>query len=327
MDPALRPMSTSQVLDRTFSLYRGNFVLFAGIAAVPPALLMLGQLGLLALGRVSGPQGRLGLQIAAIVGTILVAITLLVLWLIGYALATGASVYAVSRVHLGFGTSIAESYKLIRPYTGRILGLVALVFLAVGGVVIAGAVVIAVPVVLVSIAAGKGQPLATGIAAGLALILVIPAVFVLALYLSAKLSLAVPACVVERLTAVDSLKRSWNLTRGSVLRLILVNFLAGAISFAIGAVLSIPYFVGVALSINKKDPGALLPFVIWQHVAEFLARSIAFPIATIAVSLIYYDERVRKEAFDLQLMMEAIGQAQPAPVQGEASPGTTPTIG
>jgi len=29
---SLRPMSTSQVLDRTFFLYRKNFVLFAGIA-------------------------------------------------------------------------------------------------------------------------------------------------------------------------------------------------------------------------------------------------------------------------------------------------------
>jgi len=30
------------------------------------------------------------------------------------------------------------------------------------------------------------------------------------------------------------------------------------------------------------------------------------PLATIAFSLVYYDERVRKEAFDLQLMMATI---------------------
>jgi hypothetical protein len=30
------------------------------------------------------------------------------------------------------------------------------------------------------------------------------------------------------------------------------------------------------------------------------------PLATIAFSLVYYDERVRKEAFDLQLMMTTI---------------------
>ena len=327
MDTALRPMSTSQVLDRTFSLYRLNFVLFAGIAAVPPALLLLGQLGLLGLGSVWGFSGRQGLQIEAIVGAVLVGIALLVLWLIGYALATGASVYAVSRVHLGFQTSIADSYKLIGPYAGKILGLVVLVFLAVGGLVIAGAALVAIPMILAGVAGGKSHSFAPGIAAGLWLTIALPGMIVLGLYLSAKFSLAIPACVIERLGVVDSVKRSWNLTRGSVLRLILVNFLAALISFGLSAVLSIPYFIGLALSFDKKNPGPLLPFVIWQHVADFLARSIAFPIATIALSLIYYDERVRKEAFDLQLMMEAIGQSQPAPIQGEASSGSTPTTG
>jgi hypothetical protein len=58
-----------------------------------------------------------------------------------------------------------------------------------------------------------------------------------------------------------------------------------------------------------------------QYVAEFLASSLAFPIATIAVSLIYYDERVRKEAFDLQLMMQTLGYAEPAQAATGAAPG------
>ena len=41
MDTSLRPMSTSQVLDRTFFLYRKNFVLFAGIALITPMLTTL----------------------------------------------------------------------------------------------------------------------------------------------------------------------------------------------------------------------------------------------------------------------------------------------
>jgi hypothetical protein len=126
---------------------------------------------------------------------------------------------------------------------------------------------------------------------------------------------------------MESLRRSWNLADGSVLRLILVNILAALISFALSAVLSLPYFIGIALFLTKKNPAALVPFVVWQYIGDFLARSIAFPIATIAVSLIYYDERVRKEAFDLQLMMEAINQPQPPPLHGEATPGAPSTIG
>ena len=42
------------------------------------------------------------------------------------------------------------------------------------------------------------------------------------------------------------------------------------------------------------------------QVVTFLAQALVAPLATISFSLIYYDERVRKEAFDLQLMMDAL---------------------
>jgi hypothetical protein len=37
MAEPLRPMSTGQLLDHTFTLYRKNFLLFVGIATVGPA--------------------------------------------------------------------------------------------------------------------------------------------------------------------------------------------------------------------------------------------------------------------------------------------------
>src|SRR5271167_1996115 len=40
----LRPMSTGEILDRTFNLYRNNFALFAGIGVLPAALILIVQL-------------------------------------------------------------------------------------------------------------------------------------------------------------------------------------------------------------------------------------------------------------------------------------------
>src|SRR5229473_489006 len=103
MDLTLRPMSTSQVLDRTFSLYRQNFVLFAGITALPPALLLIGQVLLLTVtkpmsgGPFGGPVGGgTAPEFAKIALAGMAYLVLLVLALIGYAFASGASVYAVS---------------------------------------------------------------------------------------------------------------------------------------------------------------------------------------------------------------------------------------
>ncbi|MGE5323674.1 MAG: hypothetical protein ACM3SW_12460, partial [Actinomycetota bacterium] len=260
---------------------------------------------------------------------VLTGIVLVGLWLVGYALATGASVYAVTRVHLGHSASIAEAYKLMFPSTGTILGIVVLEFLAIAAAVIAVMMVLSIPLILLGVVSASRPPAAPALLAGLVVLLFIPPIIALVLFLAAKLSLAVPAAVVERLDVIESFKRSWSLSKGSVLRLILVLVLAAIISFALGAALSIPYFIGIALAVTSKDPSRLLPFVIWQYIADFISRSVAFPIATIAVTLIYYDERVRKEAFDLQLMMEAIGQPPPPPppLEGQPASGTTPGIG
>ena len=45
----LRPMSLGEVLDRTFSLYRNHFWLFAGIMSLPLLLLLIFQTGMTAL--------------------------------------------------------------------------------------------------------------------------------------------------------------------------------------------------------------------------------------------------------------------------------------
>jgi hypothetical protein len=47
----------------------------------------------------------------------------------------------------------------------------------------------------------------------------------------------------------------------------------------------------------------------WQVavlLSGFVATSLVGALGTIAFSVVYYDERVRKEAFDLQLMMTTL---------------------
>jgi hypothetical protein len=41
-------------------------------------------------------------------------------------------------------------------------------------------------------------------------------------------------------------------------------------------------------------------------VATFVSECLVGPLATIAFSLVYYDQRVRREAFDLELMMTTL---------------------
>ena len=50
-------------------------------------------------------------------------------------------------------------------------------------------------------------------------------------------------------------------------------------------------------------------WMILMQVANFVARVLIAPIRTISTALYYYDLRVRKEAFDLQMMLQALGGA------------------
>ncbi|HEX4603182.1 MAG TPA: hypothetical protein VH724_04260, partial [Candidatus Angelobacter sp.] len=114
MELALRPMSTSQVLDRTFYLYRNNFVLFAGIAIITPALKLMALLVQLKIfGPMVMPQQPEDMNaqfLQALFVRIVVSVVVgTIIYLVGTSLASSATAYAVSMVHLGKATTIAES--------------------------------------------------------------------------------------------------------------------------------------------------------------------------------------------------------------------------
>jgi Membrane domain of glycerophosphoryl diester phosphodiesterase len=314
MNLDLRPMSTSQVLDRTFSLYRANFLLFAGIAALPPALGFLGQAGMLAIPFFSSDSTDL--SAGSIIGTGVGGLIWLVLYMGGYALATGASVYAVSNAHLGKGITISEAYKAVSDRVFPILFTLALVFIIVFGMVMGGVIVGAAGGAVLGLSGNKGV--------GLSLVLfpLILGGIVLVVWLSLRLAIAVPACVLEKIGPAASVKRSYALTRGTVGRLFLIFLLYGVIAVALIMAFSIPFFVASALAHGQVGT----KWVLLQQFGAFLAGTISTPISIIAISLVYYDQRVRKEAFDLTLMMEAIGQAPPPMAMG-TSAGTPNSIG
>ncbi|HKW74393.1 MAG TPA: hypothetical protein VJN64_02615 [Terriglobales bacterium] len=315
-------MSTSQVLDRTFSLYRNNFVVFAGIAVLPPAVLLVLQM-LLLLAK-SGPAKHTAASAGtpAVAGALVGGALFGGVYLLGYALALGASIFAVSRLHLGKPTSISHSYGEIKPFVWKILGVVVLGFVIVGALMAAGILAVALPVASV-VTLG----VAAKIVATLVGVVVLVVCFIYAVRLSLSFALATPACMLEKLGVIDSLKRSRVLAKGSIGRIFLVSLLAGVIGGALSVALNIPTFVAAAEA-GAKHQAVSLTMQIWQLAGSFLASTLAGPIATIAIALIYYDERVRKEAFDLQLMMEAIGIPKPAPqAQTQAAGGTFPTAG
>jgi hypothetical protein len=318
-------MSTSQVLDRTFYIYRNHFVLLAGIGALVPAALLVLQLSFIPLG--FPPTENTAAPPEALVVVLLGYFACSAfIYVIGNALAGGATVYGVSKLHLGQSVTIGQAYKQVLSRFWAILGTILLISLIVFGSVFVGEIIALLMLVFLvgstSIFSGNAGMAGVGvIMAGLWALSIFAAGLFLAVFFYCKFSLAVPACLLERLPVGAALSRSWNLTRNSFWRIFLIYLLTWILSFVLALALGLPGQIYIGMVHNKT----VMLGVVLHELGGFIAGVIANPISTIAIALIYYDQRVRKEAFDLQLMMEAMGQPQPQPAI--AIPAPPPMIG
>jgi hypothetical protein len=138
MATALRPLSTGELLDRAFSLYRRHFPLFLGIFALPHLFVFAFQCLALAFqlpGR-GAPQTTLVWSL----GTILLSAVF-------SAVSQSATVIAVSQVHLDRPASVMDSFSKVK---NQIFGVIAL-SLTVAFLVGLGCIALIVPGVLLAV--------------------------------------------------------------------------------------------------------------------------------------------------------------------------------
>jgi hypothetical protein len=136
-----------------------------------------------------------------------------------------------------------------------------------------------------------------------------------------RYSLALPASVLEDLKARDAIRRSIELSKGSRGRIFVLLLLILVIEM--GLVTITQLFFIVAMFAAAKHRAALPVWMqILQQIVGFITNSFIGPMYATGLTLFYYDQRVRKEGFDIEWMMEAAGMTT-TPVEESASPVTT----
>ena len=314
MTTQLRPLSLGQILDRTAELYRMNFPLFAGISAIFAGATLL--TGLLRLGievLLGYPHVNPKLQWAvAAVTVISVLATLLVA-----GLAIAAITRAVARIYLGESTTIRSAVRSIGPRLGRYLWVMtiagfrawaplAAVYIALFAVIFAyfPRGFLANPTVMQS---SPPANLATMLPLALAFLVLSPLFLLTLAYgviMSLRYSLAVPACVVEELPARQAIKRSIHLSIGSRGRIFVLGLLVYAVRMVLGTLLSLPFIFYAFKHLGHAIPIVMLAV---QQLAAFVVSTLIGPIYSTGLTLFYYDQRVRKEGFDIEWMMRSAG--------------------
>jgi hypothetical protein len=277
----LRPLSLGELLDRTFFLYRRHFLLFIGIAAIPQSLVFIMNLAttLLPVLTRAVASGRMPSSglAAAAIGGGVFALVAVFVGLVAFLFSVGATVFAVSEIYTGRQTSIRESLRRVRGNAGTIFGVL---FLS-GLIMIAGFIALIIP----------------------------------GIYLMCRICVATPAALLEDIGPSDSIRRSFDLTRDFAGRAFMIYLLYFAMAWGVIAVFQFPFIILIA--INAKQAQLLILWTVLMQVGNFIGSVLVAPVSTIGFALFYYDLRVRKEAFDLQMMMQAIGaDPMPPPITG-----------
>jgi len=325
MSTQLRPLSLGEILDRTAELYRNNFLLFAGIAAIFSGAMLFVQMLHLGVLEILGFR-EVSAQLSWSTSAFAVLAGLVILLLAGLGIA--ANNRAVAWVHLGERATIRGAASSIRPRLGRFLWLMLITWFRawapLSGVYIALFAMIAtiLPSGLLThpgvAQSTQVQDPTVFLRFGIYLLILVPlflGTLIYGILMALRYSLAMPACVVEGLPAGAALKRSVELSKGSRGRVFVLGLLVGAVRTILGIILGFPF-----IAFAFKHPGHALPMglLAMQQLGTFVVNTLIGPIYATGLTLFYYDQRIRKEGFDIEWMMQAAGLTQPATVANGA---------
>jgi hypothetical protein len=139
------------------------------------------------------------------------------------------------------------------------------------------------------------------------------------IYIACRLCVGVPAALIEQRGPHDSIRRSWNLTKDHAGRAFVLFLLYFAIVIAAALLIGMPF--GIATVVYRNNPDVLRTWAALNNVANAIVNTLVIPILLIATSVFYFDLRVRKEAFDLQFLMDPTSERKTPP-----GTGTVPSI-
>jgi hypothetical protein len=297
----LRPRGVGELLDAAFTLYRRNFLLLVSIAAVvqvPFAILQLvvyraadigGRLNTVqnlsnSLGNQNGtltPDQASQLNTSAGAFAIYFGIVLVVQYFVVYPLSLAATTHAVSNRYLDQPATVGGSYRAAFTMWRSLIALVLLLGLAIGSG-------IAIALVL---------GVLTGAVAVTGLLFIVVMGF--AVVVLVRTTVAAQSIVIERVSGRGGIRRSWALTRGFFWRIVGIMVLLLILQSIVGLLVGLP--VLAAASGLSQDARQMIQQAVSAVSAVFVA-----PVTLVTLTLLYYDLRIRREGFDIEMLTAAL---------------------
>lgn len=323
MNLDLRPLTVSEFLDRTFSIYRHRFLLFVALMS-PQAVLSLVMT--LAWGWASASLTTSSdLDVQKVVALVIAAGAGGLIFLIGhwilYVLGVGATTAAVSDLYGRMPPDIRSAFRAAARRLGPLLWLTFLMGVRVFGVIAAclvpAGILLGLGRGLTALDAANPGASSVVLALGIGVLLLAALVATaVVLFMALRYAVAIPAVVLEPIGGREAIRRSIRLTRTLLVRAFLLMICTGFVGWAAAMVLQMPFVIAMVVVGPETRAG------FWLNMAGTATgtagQTITAPIAAIGVVVLYFEARIRHEALDLQVLTEALTLPAVPPPSGLA---------
>ncbi|MFE2379439.1 hypothetical protein [Streptomyces sp. NPDC059398] len=302
----LRPLGVGEILDGAVATMRAHwrtaFGLTIGVAAVVQLCSVLIQHYALpepaSIDSGASPSEQLHQSLDSLRTSLLSLGPVYAITLIGTIFTTAVLTMVVSRSVLGRPVTLADAWHEARPQLGRLTGLSLLLPVGYAAVMTVGLL----PGLLVGGSEGAGLAALGGLAAMLVVV-----------WLWVCFSLAGPALMLERQGIASALRRSAKLVKGvwwrifgiTLLTLVLTALVSGLIDLPFNAAAMVADGKGIGDLVSDKTPDFGWPYLIVSGIGAMLTTALTYPFTAGVTVLLYVDQRIRREALDIDLARSA----------------------
>ena len=302
---ALRPLQLGDMYDAAFRIIRfnpkatvGSAVLVTAVAMLIPVVVTAVLTWSVNLSLDPGSDGFTGAEAAGLVGALGSLLLGTVLQSLGLILVTGMVAHVTMAAAVGKKLTLGEAWAATAGKRLKLVGLVLLLGLM---------LILLLALFVLTWVAGV-VALDSGAAIALFLLVSIPA-FLLALwwFWIRIYYLPVPALMLEDVGIFGAIERGHALTRNVFWRVFGIALLTAIITSIAGSMLGVPVtmVMNALLSGGLDSQYAALSLTLVNAVSSVVQAAFVAPFTAAVTSLQYVDQRIRKEAFDVELMTRA----------------------
>jgi hypothetical protein len=298
----LRPLSLSDIFNGAVSYIRMNpkatLGLTAVVVVVAQIVALLLQIGpLAAMGELNTTVGMDGggISTAGLVGSTLSGLASAATTLVSSIVLSGLLTVVVGRAVFGARITVSEAWQRVRGRLPALFGVIAIE--VVGAIIIVG--VVAGIIAMVAVVIGGVAAFVIGVPLGLAAIAAL-------IYLGTMLLFAPTLVVLEQLSVMPALTRSFALVKNDFWRVLGIWLLSQLVAGVIAGAVSIPFSFGGQMMLVGADgtSGSVIALILIS-IGSAIGQIITSPFNAGVIVLLYADRRIRAEAFDLVLQTGA----------------------